>query len=122
MLTAIISLIILTSIVLILIVLAQNSKGGGLTSQFGGSGTSQLMGVKKTGDILEKMTWGCAILIMALSLSTKFLINTSATGEISSPNIESAKEKTVVPSLDGLDTESAGSLDEVLGTEDSTGN
>ena len=45
MLIAIISIIMLVSVVLVLVVLAQNSKGGGLTSQFGGSGTSQLMGV-----------------------------------------------------------------------------
>ena len=117
MLIAIISLILLCSVVLILVVLAQNSKGGGLTSQFGGSGTSQLMGVKKTGDILERMTWGLAILIMALSLSTKFFMDTTPR-EISSPNIESAQEKSVVPSLDALDTNTE-SLDDALNTTDS---
>jgi preprotein translocase subunit SecG len=117
MLTAIISLILLSSVVLILVVLAQNSKGGGLTSQFGGSGTSQLMGVKKTGDILEKMTWGLAILIMALSLSTKFFIDTTQS-EASSPNIESAQDKAVVPNLDGLDSNTE-SLDDALKLEDS---
>ncbi|WP_192820790.1 preprotein translocase subunit SecG [Rufibacter sp. LB8] len=67
---AIISVIIFLSVLLVLVVLSQNSKGGGLSSQFGGGGTSQLMGVKRTGDLLEKLTWGFAIGIMALSLAT----------------------------------------------------
>ncbi|MFY0652620.1 MAG: preprotein translocase subunit SecG [Cyclobacteriaceae bacterium] len=97
---AIISLIILVAVVLVLVVLAQNSKGGGLSSQFGGSGTSQLMGVKKTGDILEKMTWGLAIALMVLTLSTKFVIKTPTTDEFTSPNIESAQDKNVMPAID----------------------
>ena len=48
------------AILLVLVVLAQNSKGGGLSNQFGGSGASNLIGVKKTGDILERLTWGFA--------------------------------------------------------------
>ena len=45
-------LIILICIFLALIVLVQNSKGGGLSSSFGGG--NQIMGVKKTADVLEK--------------------------------------------------------------------
>ena len=62
----IISVILFVAVLLILVILAQNSKGGGLSNQFGGAGASQVMGVKKTGDFLEKLTWGCAI---ALSIS-----------------------------------------------------
>jgi preprotein translocase subunit SecG len=51
-------LILLASIFLILIVLVQNSKGGGLASGF--SSSNQIMGVRKTTDFLEKMTWGLA--------------------------------------------------------------
>jgi len=58
--------IILACILLGLIVLIQNPKGGGLSSNF--SGSSQLMGVQKTGDFLEKGTWVLAITIMVLSL------------------------------------------------------
>ncbi|WP_184550022.1 preprotein translocase subunit SecG [Mucilaginibacter sp. FT3.2] len=63
-------LIILTIIVcalLGLIVLIQNPKGGGLSSNF--SSSSQLMGVQKTGDFLEKGTWALAIGIMVLALA-----------------------------------------------------
>ena len=48
-------LVVLVSILLILIVLVQNSKGGGLASNF--SASNQVMGVRKTTDFLEKATW-----------------------------------------------------------------
>ena len=47
-----IGLALFASVMLVLVVLAQNSKGGGLSNQFGGSGASSLIGVKKTGDLL----------------------------------------------------------------------
>ncbi|MFN3840844.1 MAG: preprotein translocase subunit SecG [Cyclobacteriaceae bacterium] len=73
MLTLIIGLILFSCVLLVLVILAQNAKGGGLTSQFGGSGATNIIGVKKTGDLLEKLTWGFAIAIMVLSLSTNFI-------------------------------------------------
>jgi len=59
-------LIIIASILLTLIVLVQNSKGGGLASNF--SGSNQVMGVRKTADFLEKATWTLAISIVILSV------------------------------------------------------
>ena len=70
MYTFIVSLIIFVAILLILVILAQNSKGGGLTSQFGGSGASNMIGIKKTSDLLEKITWGLAITMMLLTLAS----------------------------------------------------
>ncbi len=87
----IIILIVIVAILLILVVLAQNPKGGGLSSQFGGSGTSQLMGVKKTGDLLEKLTWGFAIVLLTLSVATNFIQPTEEEGVFSSPNIDNAQ-------------------------------
>ena len=69
MYTLIIGIIIFFAVLLILVILAQNAKGGGLTSQFGGSSASNIIGVKKTGDLLEKLTWGFMITIMVLSLA-----------------------------------------------------
>ena len=74
MYTFIIVMSILVSVLLVIIILAQNSKGGGLSSQFGGSGASNFIGVKKTTDLLEKLTWGFAIALLALALSTNFLV------------------------------------------------
>ena len=73
MYTLVIGLIIFFAIPLVLVILAQNAKGGGLTSQFGGSSASNIIGVKKTGDLLEKLTWSFVIAIMVLSLCTSFI-------------------------------------------------
>jgi preprotein translocase subunit SecG len=91
-------LAIICAVLLVLVVLAQNSKGGGLSSQFGGSGASNLIGVKKTGDVLEKLTWGFAIAIMVFSLATNFTSPSVAaqTDEI----LEKAKEQQAAPALD----------------------
>ena len=48
-------LIFIVCALLILIVLVQNSKGGGLSSSFASS--NQIMGVRKTTDFLEKATY-----------------------------------------------------------------
>lgn len=94
----IIGLIIFISILLILAVLAQNAKGGGLSSGFAGAGTSQLMGVKRTSDLLEQITWGLAITLIVLTLSTSFLMDMSGTEEgTRSINVERAQEKATLP-------------------------
>ena len=61
-------LILLTCIILILAVLVQNPKGGGLASGF--SSGSQVMGVRRTADFLEKATWTLAILLFVFSIAT----------------------------------------------------
>lgn len=65
-------LILITCILLVLIVLVQNSKGGGLASNF--SSSNQVMGVRKTTDFLEKSTWTLAIVLLALTLTSTFVI------------------------------------------------
>ncbi|MBX2963185.1 MAG: preprotein translocase subunit SecG [Cyclobacteriaceae bacterium] len=69
MFSFIVGLIIFVCFLLVVVILAQNSKGGGLSSQFGGSGAANIIGVKKTGDLLERLTWGFVITIMVLSLA-----------------------------------------------------
>ncbi len=96
--TLFIVLAIVSAILLVLVVLAQNSKGGGLSSQFGGSGASNLIGVKKTGDVLEKLTWGFAIAIMVFSLATNF--TAPNTGVANDEILEKAKEQQFAPSVD----------------------
>ena len=55
-------LILICSVLLVLIVLVQNSKGGGLASGF--SSSNQVLGVRKTTDFLEKATWTLAGLVV----------------------------------------------------------
>ncbi len=73
MIIVFLSLIIIASIVLGLIILIQNPKGGGLASSFGGFG-NQLMGVKQTTDVLEKGTWLFAAIIGVLCLTSAMFI------------------------------------------------
>lgn len=70
-------LILMVSALIILVVLVQNSKGGGLASNF--SSSNQYMGVRKTADFLEKSTWTLAIILLVLSLSSIFVIPKSGT-------------------------------------------
>ena len=59
-------LILIASLLMCLIVLVQNSKGGGLASGFASS--NQIMGVRKTTDFLEKATWSIAAFIVVVSV------------------------------------------------------
>ena len=70
-------LILIACILLILVVLVQNSKGGGLAANFGSTG--QIMGVRKTADFLEKTTWYLAITLLALSLASILVIPRNVT-------------------------------------------
>lgn len=84
MTTLFIILIILACIVLSLIVLVQNPKGGGLAGNVAGF-SNQFMGVKQTTDILEKGTWIFAGLIALLCITSTFFI---AGGEEVQDNLE----------------------------------
>lgn len=95
MLTALIVIICIFTVLLILIVLIQNSKGGGLTGEFGGLGSNQLMGVKKTTDLLEQITWGLGIGIMVLSLASYVLIDRNQATGINSANVDRAQTQTL---------------------------
>jgi preprotein translocase subunit SecG len=77
-------LLVVVSILLILVVLVQNSKGGGLAA---GGAANQVMGVKKTADFLEKTTWTLAIVLISLSLITKFT-DVKNTGAVESADTE----------------------------------
>jgi len=64
-------LILICSVFLVLIVLVQNSKGGGLAAGF--SSSNQVLGVRKTTDFLEKATWslaGCLIVFCVAITAT----------------------------------------------------
>ena len=59
-------IILFICVLLVLIVLVQNPKGGGLVSSF--SSSNQFMGVKRTADFVEKTTWGLATALFILSV------------------------------------------------------
>ncbi len=76
MYTLILTLIIIVSVALTFIVLIQKPKGGGIASNF--SGGSQIMGVKRTNEIVEKLTWGLAIALLFLTMSSNLFISSSS--------------------------------------------
>ncbi|CAN5337560.1 preprotein translocase subunit SecG [soil metagenome] len=102
MYTLYIGLALFAAVLLVLVVLAQNSKGGGLSSQFGGSGASNLIGVKKTGDLLERLTWGLAIVMMVFTLATNF--TTPSNSGTSDELLDRAKEQQGIPVTPKLQT------------------
>ena len=67
------TIIIIACVVLAVIILIQNPKGGGLNSALGGI-VNQLMGVRQTTDILEKGTWVFAGIIGVLCITSALFI------------------------------------------------
>lgn len=74
MYTFLVVLILIVSVLLAVVVLVQNSKGGGLAANF--SAPNQIMGVRKTTDFLEKTTWILAAALIVLSLAATASIRT----------------------------------------------
>jgi preprotein translocase subunit SecG len=82
MFTLILILLVIVSFLLGVVVLVQNSKGGGLSAGF--SASNQIMGVRKTTDFLEKLTWGFAISMLVLAMAGNFVLpKNAATGNSS---------------------------------------
>jgi preprotein translocase subunit SecG len=102
MFTLLISIIIVLAVLLVLVILAQDSKGG-VGAAFGGS-ASQIMGVTKTGNILEKSTWVLSIAILVLSLTSSAFYSQEGSGDFSSPNIESARKQIITPSFGDVES------------------
>lgn len=90
-------LITIVSFLLIIVIMVQNPKGGGLSSSLGGS--QMIGGVQKTTDFLDKSTWTLAtILIVLIMLSS--LSFTGALSDTDSKIIdqtEAAAPKTATP-------------------------
>ena len=82
-------LIILASVILSLIVLVQNPKGGGLAGNIAGF-SNQFMGVKQTTDVLEKGTWIFAAAIALLCIFSTFFIPGSRSPRVQTPTEQSA--------------------------------
>ncbi len=79
MFTIFLVLITIVCFLLIVAIMVQNPKGGGLSSAIGGS---QMMGgVQKTTDFLDKSTWtlGGALLALILASSLSFVSTDAAT-------------------------------------------
>lgn len=117
MFTLFITIILILAVLLILVILGQNSKGG-VGAAFGGNAT-QIMGVTRTGNVLEKATWILAVSILALALASSAFINEGQSNQFSSPNIESAKQQVVAPAFGETESVLPAATEETT-TEDTT--
>ncbi|MCF0212202.1 MAG: preprotein translocase subunit SecG [Bacteroidales bacterium] len=86
-------LIMIVCVLLAIVVLVQNSKGGGLAANF--SAPNQIMGVRKTTDFLEKTTWTLVIILVVLSLVATATISTGKNK--GTDNVEINTENVVIP-------------------------
>ena len=77
--TLFVLLIVLAALLMIFIVLIQESKGGGLASNF--SSSNQIMGVRKTTDLVEKATWGLAAAMVVFSVICAYVAPTATTDQ-----------------------------------------
>lgn len=91
MYSVLVVLAVIVAILLTFIVLIQESKGGGLASNFAAS--NQIMGVRKTTDVVEKATWTLAGALVVLSVATIFFApRTSETDSVVTRAATSAPE------------------------------
>ncbi len=88
-------LLIIICVALGLFVLIQNPKGGGLAS--GAASGSNMFGVQRTGDVLEKGTWLLLTLVVVITLSITTIAKTGNTGS-SASKIQEQLDKTPTPS------------------------
>ena len=109
MLTLISILIVAVCVFLTLIVLVQNSKGGGLAANF--SASNQIMGVRKTADFLEKATWTLAGSLVLLCIIAALVLPSSgvsnANQSILDSQIENAADPSTMPSFPTIPMPSA---------------
>ncbi len=90
-------LMVIAALLMCFIVLIQNSKGGGLASSFASS--NQIMGVRKTTDVLEKTTWGLAAFMVVLSIASAYTLPEAVqeTSVMEQRAVEEAKENPLAP-------------------------
>ncbi len=101
--TLFVVLIVLVSLLMIFIVLIQESKGGGLASNF--SSSNSIMGVRKTTDVVEKLTWGLAVAMVVISVACAY-VAPQAVGE-SSVMEGATQEQTALPAMPGANNNAA---------------
>lgn len=109
--TVLIVLALLASVALILIVVVQKSKGGGLAASF--ASANNIMGVRKSTDMLEKMTWWFfgALAVLCLVLSLMMARGGVETNEIQS-TIENRAAETPAVGLPNFSTPSDATVTE----------
>ena len=97
-------LVIIVCILLALVILIQNSKGGGIASNFASS--TQVVGVKRQNELIEKITWGLAAALFVLCLASSAFDGTNTTTDTTGK--ESVVGNAEVPSNNASGKQPAG--------------
>jgi preprotein translocase subunit SecG len=95
MLTLVFILIIIACVLLTLVVLIQNPKGGGIAANF--VAPTQIMGAKLSTDVVEKATWVLALALIVLTLGSNFFRPSSEEASTQDSRLKDAIETTTVP-------------------------
>ncbi|MDD5072434.1 MAG: preprotein translocase subunit SecG [Candidatus Omnitrophica bacterium] len=87
-----ITLHVIACLVLIMVILLQAGKGGGISETFGGSGGLQSMLGTKASSFLTKATAACAVLFLVTSM-TLALMSTERSGSIVEREVTKEEKK-----------------------------
>ncbi len=114
MYSVLVILVVIASILMCLIVLVQESKGGGLASSF--ADNNAMLGVRKTTDVIEKITWGLAGAMVVFSVVSVAFLRVNTTRDTV---MQPTTEETAIPAME---TSSPTTLPDVAvpQTEDNT--
>lgn len=97
--TIVIILTLISAVLLIGIVLIQKSKGGGLGSTFASS--NSILGVRRTNDVVEKVTWYLAGAVALLSILSVFCApSLTSDGLRTQPKVDNTIPATEAPSAE----------------------
>ena len=91
----VITLTVIASLLMIGVVLIQKSKGGGLSSQFGGA--NQVMGVRRTNSFIEKTTWYLAAIISVFVMPRNIITKASRVAPVATEQTVPADFNTATP-------------------------
>lgn len=95
MYTLFVILAVITAILLTIVVLIQESKGGGLASNV--SSANSVLGVRKTTDFVEKATWTLAALLVVFSVATSFFVHQNTDSTFDVTNIKTTAPAPAAP-------------------------
>lgn len=88
-------LVFIIAVLLILVILVQNPKGG-LASNF--SSSNQVMGVRKTTDFLEKATWTLGIALLVFSVVSSSMMGGGTVEDVAvESELKNEADQVVIP-------------------------
>ena len=102
-------LITVVCFLLIVVIMVQNPKGGGLSSTFGNS--QQIGGVQKTTDFLDKSTWTLGIILIALIMFSSLAFDDSNESIKIDKSVVPVRTETPTSTIAPADTPSAAPIE-----------